>query len=86
MQSRMRAWLGVSRSGYYEWRERPASATAQRRALLARLVADIFTGQAERAGATADGMIGRGRCARYGNKPIVAELHTLLTEVFTWPT
>ncbi|MEU1728454.1 hypothetical protein [Nonomuraea sp. NPDC005692] len=21
--ARMRAWLGVSRSGYYEWRERP---------------------------------------------------------------
>uniref|UniRef100_UPI0004CA9AD9 IS3 family transposase n=1 Tax=Streptosporangium amethystogenes TaxID=2002 RepID=UPI0004CA9AD9 len=32
------------RSGYYEWRERPASATAQRRTLLATLVAEIFGG------------------------------------------
>ncbi|GAA3515399.1 transposase InsO family protein [Streptosporangium album] len=40
--ARMCSWLKVSRSGYYEWRERPASATAQRRALLVRLVAEIF--------------------------------------------
>ncbi|KAB8184712.1 IS3 family transposase [Nonomuraea phyllanthi] len=40
---KMRAWMGVSRSGYDDWRERPASATAQRRAMLAGLVAEIFT-------------------------------------------
>jgi transposase InsO family protein len=43
----MCAWLDVSRSGYYEWRERPASATAQRRTLLAALVAEIFAGSHE---------------------------------------
>ncbi|MGW0587200.1 IS3 family transposase [Streptosporangium sp. NPDC002607] len=43
----MCAWLEVSRSGYYEWRERPASATAQRRTLLATLVAEIFVGSHE---------------------------------------
>jgi transposase InsO family protein len=38
----MCAWLGVSTSGYYEWRERPDSATARRRAGLAVLVTAIF--------------------------------------------
>ncbi|WP_051753019.1 hypothetical protein [Streptosporangium amethystogenes] len=40
--ARMCTWLNVSRSGYYEWRERPTSATAQRRALLTQLVAEVF--------------------------------------------
>lgn len=44
---KMCAWLQVSRSGFDEWRERPASATAQRRTLLAALVAEIFTGSHE---------------------------------------
>ncbi|GAA2880580.1 hypothetical protein GCM10020220_083360 [Nonomuraea rubra] len=46
---KMCAWLDVSRSGYYEWRERPASATARRRTLLTASVAETFAG-AERPG------------------------------------
>ena len=30
----MCGWLGVSKSGYYEWRSRPESATARRREIL----------------------------------------------------
>ncbi len=36
-------WAQVSRAGYYEWRDRPASATARRRIHLGRLVEAIFT-------------------------------------------
>ena len=36
------AWLQVSTSGSYAWRDRPASPTARRRARLARLVQAIF--------------------------------------------
>ena len=39
---RMCLWLGVSVSGYYDWRARPASATAARRAELSELVAYFF--------------------------------------------
>lgn len=35
-------WLGVSKSGYYEWRSRPDSATAKRRAELKLLIAKAF--------------------------------------------
>lgn len=39
---KMCQWAEVSRSGYYEWRDRPASATARRRARLAELIEWIF--------------------------------------------
>lgn len=35
-------WLGVSKSGFYEWRSRPDSATARRRERLKLLVAKAF--------------------------------------------
>lgn len=38
----MCAWLEVSTSGFYEWRDRPASATAQRRARLKTEIAEVF--------------------------------------------
>jgi hypothetical protein len=38
----MCAWLEVSTSGYYEWRQRPESATAQRRERLKDLIVDVF--------------------------------------------
>jgi len=36
------AWLGVSRSGFYEWRDRPTSATADRRAALTDQIVKVF--------------------------------------------
>ena len=41
---RMCEWLDVSSSGYYEWRDRPASATAARRDRLKVLIGEVFTG------------------------------------------
>lgn len=38
----MCAWLGVSKSGFYDWRNRPTSATAARRELLATKIQALF--------------------------------------------
>jgi putative transposase len=40
--TQMCAWLGVSKSGFYEWRSRPQSATAKRREQLKLLIAKAF--------------------------------------------
>jgi putative transposase len=40
--TKMCLWAGVSRSGFYEWRDRPASATAERRADLETKIRKIF--------------------------------------------
>lgn len=40
--ARMCRLLDVSRSGFYEWRNRPTSATAARREDLARLIVEVF--------------------------------------------
>ena len=40
--TRMCRWLGVSTSGFYEWRSRPDSATAKRQAGLKLLIARAF--------------------------------------------
>ena len=39
---KMCRWAAVSRSGYYEWLDRPASVTAARRAQLGLLIGAIF--------------------------------------------
>lgn len=41
--TKMCDWIGVSRSGFYEWRDRPASATAERRAALTAKIRGVFT-------------------------------------------
>lgn len=39
---KMCSWIGVSKSGYFEWRDRPPSKTAQRRATLTSKIKQIF--------------------------------------------
>jgi transposase InsO family protein len=39
---KMCRWAQVSRAGYYEWRDRPASATAERRTVLAQQIRQVF--------------------------------------------
>src|SRR5262245_48697222 len=38
----MLRWTGVSKSGYYEWRKKPTSATTRRREYLKGLIVEVF--------------------------------------------
>ena len=40
--TKMCAWIGVSKSGYYEWKDRPLSATAERQEYLKGKIQEIF--------------------------------------------
>lgn len=44
---KMCSWVGVSKSGYFEWKDRPPSATATRRATLSATIRAIFTDSEE---------------------------------------
>ena len=46
----MCGWLGVSKSGYYEWRSRPQSAAAERRELLKIKIKALFEANNEEYG------------------------------------
>ena len=60
-------WLGVSKSGFYEWRSRPESATTARRRRLALVIKDIFE--------ESDGTYGYRRiAAELGRRGLVAGL------------
>ena len=71
------AWLGVSRSGYYEWRDRPASATTIRRERLKLLIRTVFT--------DADGTYGHRRVyaqlARWGEAASPELVRALMREL-----
>jgi putative transposase len=70
-------WLGVSKSGYYEWRSRPESATARRREELKLLIAKAFDGS--------DGTYGHRRVwsqlARWGVRAGLELVRALMREL-----
>ena len=43
--TRMCEWLQISKSGFYEWRSRPESATAKRREMLKTKIRALFKGR-----------------------------------------
>jgi putative transposase len=74
---RMCEWLEVSRAGYYEWRDRPASATAARRERLGLLIGTVF--------ADSDGTYGHRRIhaqlARWGERASLELVRALMREL-----
>ena len=73
----MCVWLGVSRSGFYEWRSRPESATARRREKLRLLIKKAFD--------DSDGTYGHRRVwaqlARWGVRAGLELVRTLMREL-----
>ena len=45
--TKMCLWIGVSKSGYYEWKDRPLSATAERQEYLKGKIKEIFDDSGE---------------------------------------
>ncbi len=74
---KMCGWLGVSTSGFYEWRDRPASATARRRKRVAALIQWIYD--------DSDGTYGHRRVhaalARQGESTCVAAVSAELADL-----
>jgi len=74
---KMCEWLAVSSSGYYEWRGRPASATAGRRDRLKLLIGTVFAGS--------DGTYGHRRIhaqlARWGEHASLELVRALMREL-----
>jgi putative transposase len=74
---KMCEWLGVSSSGYYEWRDRPASAAAARRDRLRVLIGQVF--------ADSDGTYGHRRIhaqlARWGEHASLELVRGLMREL-----
>jgi putative transposase len=75
--ARMCVWAKVSTSGFYEWRDRPESATAARRDRLALLIETVFT--------DSDGTYGHRRIhaqlARWGEPASLELVRALMREL-----
>jgi putative transposase len=74
-------WLGVSTSGFYEWRDRPESATAQRRARLGELVRKSF----EDSGQTYGHRRVHAELARWGHTCSLELVRDLMRELHLQP-
>jgi putative transposase len=78
---KMCCWLQVSKSGYYEWRERPPSMTAERRDRLKLMIAAVFEAN--------HGTYGHRRIhavlVRSGEQVCLELVRRLMRELDLWP-
>ena len=85
---KMCEWLGVSTSGYYEWRDRPTSATAARRDRLKLLIGQAFADSDEHLrlppGARPAGPLGRARAASELVRGLMRELGLVACQPRPW--